>query len=73
VGDDYRQRTFWDEYCHEIQGGPQESFSKMPGTRPFVPICNAIVETIPRQEAVLLTIGAAWDLNLNDGTSDVLP
>jgi hypothetical protein len=70
-GDDYRHRTLWDEYCHEVQEGPHE-FLEDSWDATVDPICHAIVETIPRQEAVLLTIGAVWDLNLNDDISDVL-
>ena len=61
-GDDYKHRTLWDEYCHEIQQGPHSpleyAFDATVG-----PILQATVESIAHSEAVLLTIGARWHLD----------
>jgi hypothetical protein len=61
-GDDYKHRTLWDEYCHDVQEGPhgplEYAFDATVG-----PIVQAIVESIADSEAILLTIGARWHLN----------
>jgi hypothetical protein len=60
-GDDYKHRTFWDEFCHEMQEGPHSALeSAFEDTIDL--ILHAIVERIESSEATLLTIGAMWNL-----------
>jgi len=68
-GDDYRHKTLWDEYCHEIQEGPYELLETAWET--VESIFNSIVEAVPPEEAVLLTIGAMWDLDEYEDVSSV--
>jgi hypothetical protein len=66
-GDDYKHRTVWDEYCHEIQAGPHGPL-KFAFDTTVVPTVQAIVEAIDNPEAILLTIGARWHLDEDQGT-----
>jgi hypothetical protein len=66
-GDDYKHRTLWDEYCHEIREGPHGPL-KFAFETTVVPIVQAIVEAIDNPEAILLTIGARWHLDEDQGT-----
>ena len=69
-GDDYAYRTLWDEVCHEVQEGPFDmpaaDFLPSLSTafdmtiRPFV---EMLLEKLPREEAVLLTLYAIDDLD----------
>jgi hypothetical protein len=61
-GDDYRHKTLWDEYCHEVQEGPYDLLDDA-WDKTLGPVLRAIVGAIPRHEAALLTIGAIWDLD----------
>ncbi len=61
-GDDYRHKSLWDEYCHEVQEGPYDLLDNA-WDRTLTPALSAIVDAIPRYEAALLTIGAIWDLD----------
>ena len=64
-GDDYRHKTLWDEYCHEIQNGPTDMLER--GWDDAVgSIREALIESIPSHEAVLLTIAAAWYMDAED-------
>jgi hypothetical protein len=65
-GDGYRHRTLWDEYCHEIQEGQHDPL-KFAFDTTVVPIVQAIVEAIDNPEAILLTIGARWHLDEDQG------
>ena len=56
-GDDYRHKTLWDEYCHEIQEGPYDLLENVWDVT-IDPIVVEVVKAIPREEALLLTIGA---------------
>lgn len=68
-GDDYRYKSLWDEYCHEVQEGPDD----MPGpmdTSPadawqqtISPFIDDVVDNVPQHSAVLLSIAAAWELD----------
>ena len=66
-GDDYRHRTLWDEYCHEIQEGPHGPL-KFAFDTTVIPIVQALVEALDNSEAALLTIGARWHLDEDQGT-----
>lgn len=67
-GDDYAYRTLWDEICHEVQEGPFDtptvdgmatlSTAFEMTIRPFV---DTLLEKLPREEAVLLTLYAIED------------
>ena len=52
----------WDEYCHEVQHGPTGALADA-WDDVLAPTIASVVEPLPREEAVLLTIGAAWDLD----------
>ena len=64
-GDDYRHKTLWDEYCHEVQEGPYEPIETAwdQTMRGFI---DALVEELPRHEATILTIGAVWELEQDE-------
>jgi hypothetical protein len=64
-GDDYRHKTLWDEYCHEVQEGPYDLLDDA-WDRTLRPVLRTIVDAIPRHEAALLTIGAIWELDEGD-------
>lgn len=64
-GDDFRHKTLWDEYCHEVQEGPHELLEPA-WDMTLDPILDAVVQDVPLHEAALLTIGAVWDLNEDD-------
>jgi hypothetical protein len=61
-GDDYNYKTLWDEYCHEMQHGPTELLTSA-WDATILPLLNHVVERIPRQVAVLLSIAAACELD----------
>ena len=60
-GDDYHHKTLWDEFCHEVQDGPYDPLERA-WDATIDPILDTIGNAIPHDEAVLLTIGAIWDL-----------
>jgi hypothetical protein len=61
-GDDYQHKTLWDEYCHEVQQGPHQLLESI-WEATVNPIFDAVIEVVPREEAILLTIRAVWDLD----------
>jgi hypothetical protein len=64
-GGDYRYKTLWDEYCHEVQNGPH-GLLEVAWEHTFYSILDSIAETIPPHEGALLTISAAWELDKDD-------
>ena len=64
-GDDYRHKTLWDEYCHEVQEGPY-TLLEAAWDSSIDPLCDFVIGKIPPQEAALLTIGATWDLDRDE-------
>ena len=64
-GGDYRYKTLWDEYCHEVQNGPHDLL-EVEWEHTFYSILDSIAETIPPHEGALLTISAAWELDKDD-------
>ncbi|MEQ8399242.1 hypothetical protein [Thalassobaculum sp.] len=70
-GDDLRAKSVWDEYCYEAQHGPTDALTSA-WDQVLTPTIASVVARLPREEAVLLSIGAAWDLeefelDLGDG------
>jgi len=61
-GDDHHHKTVWDEYCHEVQHGPTDALADA-WRNVIAPIIAWVVDPLPDEEAVLLSIGAAWDLD----------
>jgi hypothetical protein len=61
-GDDYNYKTLWDEYCHEVQDGPTELLTSV-WDATLLPLLDGVVERIPRQIAVLLSIAAGCELD----------
>jgi hypothetical protein len=61
IYDEYEHRTLWDEYCHDVQNGPDDFFEQAWETTVDSAI-HVVVEAIPRHEAALLTIAAIWNL-----------
>lgn len=59
-GDDYRHRTLWDEYCHEIQNGPYELLEEDWG-KTVSPIMFSVAQSVPDHEARLLSLAASWE------------
>lgn len=64
-GDDFRHKTLWDEYCHEVQKGPYELLDDA-WEMTLGRILEEVVTAVPRHEAVLLTIAAIWELDEPD-------
>ena len=65
-GGEIPHRTLWDEYCHEAQyglGDPEIEQGWRETLSPF--LANAIAR-VTQEEAVLLTIGAVWELDQED-------
>lgn len=62
-GDDYKHRTLWDEYCHDLQEGPHNDLLEAAFAEVIDPVVQAIVGSIAEPEAILLTIGARWHLD----------
>jgi hypothetical protein len=69
-GNDYQHRTLWDEYCHENQNGPHDVLGYA-WEATLGPILQYIIETVPHHEAVLLSIGAKWNLDEDIGNHAV--
>lgn len=67
-GDDYRFKSLWDEYCHEMQDGPHELLANA-WDHVISKTVNHLVESIPRETAVLLTILAADPLDEDVGAN----
>lgn len=72
-GDDIHPRSVWDEYCYEAQEGPHEQLTAA-WDQLLIPIIDFVIGEVPHEDAVLLSIGAAWelgehDLELGDGAS----
>jgi hypothetical protein len=69
-GDDYAFKTLWDEYCYEIQEGPFD----LPGVlspagawdHTIPAFLDDVIERIPHHQAILLSVFAAWELEVND-------
>jgi hypothetical protein len=61
-GDDLRHKTLWDEYCYERLHGPTDGLERAwdDALRPYL---DEVVESIPAEAAILLSIYAAWDLD----------
>jgi hypothetical protein len=64
-GDDYRHETLWDEYCHEIQEGSLGLSRAWDST--IAPFLIEALANIPQEVAVLMTIGAGFRLEEDDG------
>lgn len=56
-GDDFRYRSIWDEWCHEVQEGPHEAleYAWDATTSPFL---VAALEELPGHVETLLTVYA---------------
>jgi hypothetical protein len=61
-GDNYEYNSLWDEFCHEMQNGPHE-WPEGAWKATIDPFIQVVVDAVPRHEAVLLTIGAIWNLD----------
>lgn len=66
-GGDYRYKSLWAEYRHEVQEGPCEQLEAA-WDDVLTKTLNEIADSIPRQTAVLLTILAAHDIDEHEGT-----
>lgn len=60
-GKSFEYKTLWDEYCHEIQNGPHDQLDYAWQSL-IRPILDHIASQIPKEKAVLLSIGAAWEV-----------
>jgi hypothetical protein len=65
-GGDYRFKSLWAEYRHEVQEGPHEQLEDA-WNDVLAKTLNEIVDSIPRQTAALLTILAAHDIDEDEG------
>jgi hypothetical protein len=65
-GDDYAFKTMWDEYCHESQSGPffDDSWGDLVSRT-----LEGLVDQVPRETAVLLTILAIDATDEDYGTT----
>ena len=64
-GEDYRHRSLWKEYCHEVQEGPNEALQSA-WDDTLDSILSDLVQNTPRNTAMLLSILAAWELEEQD-------
>lgn len=55
--EEYRHKTLWDEYCHEVQNGHHD-FLEDAWQHTLIEIADHIIDRIPIKEAALLTIAA---------------
>ena len=62
---DYRYKTLWDEYCHEVQEGPTNQIEHA-WENTITPFLDDVTERIPNHTAVLLSIFASWELGEDD-------
>ena len=62
-GDDIGAKSIWDEYCYETQNGPTfelaDAWSSL-----LDPLIADLVERLPYEETVLLTIAEQWQTDL---------
>lgn len=65
-GSDYKFKSLWDEYCHEVQDGP---YDLLTGAWDDVlsKTLKVIIDGVPREAAVFLTILAVGDLDEDEG------
>lgn len=61
-GDDLWAKSVWDEYCYEAQHGPTDARADA-WRDVLAPTIATVVDRLSHEEAVLLSIGAAWDLD----------
>ena len=70
--EDFRHKSLWDEYCHEVQEGPyldlESSWDFTIGR-----VLDEVISAVPVHEQKLLTIGAKWSLESEDfeGESEI--
>lgn len=71
-GDEYKYKSLWDEYCHELQEGPHDlpgPFGNSPTEAwqmTMSPFINDVVDAVPQHSAVLLSIAAFWELDIEE-------
>ncbi|MEC9344631.1 MAG: hypothetical protein VYB54_00285 [Pseudomonadota bacterium] len=63
--DDLRPRTLWDEYCHEVRHGPHSQLDSA-WEQTLTPVLDDVLDRVPRETAVLLTIHASWDADMEN-------
>lgn len=56
-GDDYRHRTLWDEFCHEVKNGPHDQLEEA-WEITLDGIMAGVVDDLPPHVAAVLTIDA---------------
>jgi len=61
IFDEYPFKTIWDEYCHEVQQGPNEMLEWAWDETIRATIYHPI-NTLPRHVATLISIGADYEL-----------
>lgn len=64
-GDQYSYKSLWDEYCHEVQEGPHDLLDQA-WEQTLEGVLDSLIESIPRHVAVLLSMSAAWDIELEE-------
>lgn len=64
-GDDIGVKSLWDEYCYETRNGPTfelaDAWSSL-----LDPLIADLVERLPYEETVLLTIAEQWQTDLHE-------
>lgn len=55
LGDEYRARTLWDQYCHEVQNGPHDLLEDA-WEITVDGIFAAVIDDMPPHVAALLTV-----------------
>jgi hypothetical protein len=58
-GNEFKHRTLWDEYCHEVQVR-EDGSQEIPCCASFSSAMFAVMGTIDGSEKELLNIGAKW-------------
>lgn len=79
-GDNLGHKTLWDEFCYEKHNGPTAEL-QLAWHQAIDPHLESVIESIPRETAVLLSVHSCWELQEDlevcgsiwpDGIKDVL-
>jgi hypothetical protein len=70
-GEDYRYRSLWKEYCHEVQEGPYEALQSA-WDDTLDTMLRELIQSAPKPTAMLLSILAASELEEQDDEATIV-
>lgn len=70
-GDDFRYRSIWDEWCHEVQEGPHELLEDA-WDDAVLPFIDATLESVPAHVEALLTVYSTGQVPQEPGSGSQL-